>query len=263
MPFKENLLKKIRINTLAQNVGNSIAPSGSEKRMDTETMRRLLEIGEYAHHRERDMELYILEDSESEKKRILVLDNDLPIYNTTIADVAMRKSPTVKEMVSIRNAMKILSDSDVVESRKEQSLQSIQQQCIDRLDLSFEPSDLDEIEKDGAVSLEKAYADGVTEALDLFAELLAYVPAPEKFRLSNYKIMGHLQKKDTGELLFGPVVIYSLIHNTLRLTDQTLSSLNKDDAEMISKITAEKIKPAREGAQVFAFLKEAVLSGKH
>ncbi len=263
MTFRENLLKKIRIKALAQQVSNSIAPSGSEKRMDTETMRSLLEMGEYAHQKERDLELYILEDSGSEKKRILVLDNDLPIYHTTIADVAMRKSPTVKEMVNIRNAMKILNDADVVLSRKEQSLESIRQQCIERLDLSFEPSDMDEIEKDGAVSLERSYTDGVTEALDLFAELLEYVPAPQRFRISNHKIIGRLQTKDTGELLFGPVVIYSLIHNTLRLIDQPISSLNKDDAEMILKVAGEKIKPSGEGAPVFAFLKEAVLSGRH
>ncbi len=263
MSFKENLLKKIRINTLAQRIGNTIAPSGSEKRMDMKNMRSLLEIGEYVCQKERDMELYILEDSGGEKKKILVLDNDLPIYHTTIADLAMRKSPTVKEMLNIRNAMKILNDSDVVLSKKEQSLQSIRQQCIDRLDLSFEPSDIDEIEKDGAVSLERSYTDGVTQSLDLFAELLGYVPAPEKFRLSNHKIIGRLQRKDTGELIFGPVVIYSLIHNTLRMTEQILSSLNKDDAEMIPKLAAEKIKPSGEGAQVFAFLKKAVLSEKH
>ncbi|MEZ4528654.1 MAG: hypothetical protein R2941_22300 [Desulfobacterales bacterium] len=263
MSFRQNLLKKIQINKLAQKIRSTIAPSGSEKRMDLETMRSLLEMGEYAHQKERDLDLYILEDSGSEKKKILVLDNDLPIYHTAAEDVAMRKSPTVKEMLNIRNAMKILNDKDVVLSKKEQSLESIRQQCIDRLDLSFSPADLDEIEKDGAVSLERAYADGVTEALDLFAELLGYVPAPEKFRISNYKIMGHLRKKDTGELLFGPAVLYSLIHSTLRLMDQTLSSLSKEDAEMIPKIAAEKIKASQEGAQVFAFLKQAVLSGTH
>ena len=55
----------------------------------------------------------------------------------TVADVGMRKSPTIREMVSIRNAMKILSDADVVASKKEASVRTIQEECLSALDLSF------------------------------------------------------------------------------------------------------------------------------
>ena len=84
----------------------------------------------------------------------------------------MRKSPYIKEMVSIRNAIKILKDSDVKISTKEDSLRTIQKECIDLLDLSFNESDIREIEADGAKSLERDYADGVIECLILFADLL-------------------------------------------------------------------------------------------
>ena len=53
------------------------------------------------------LDLYI-KDIDAEKTRILVLDNDLAIYNTSVYDVAMRKSPTVKEMMNPFNVVKIL-----------------------------------------------------------------------------------------------------------------------------------------------------------
>ena len=49
----------------------------------------------------------------------------------------MRKSPTIKEMISIRNAFKIINDKDVKISTKDESLKTIQKECIDLIDLSF------------------------------------------------------------------------------------------------------------------------------
>ena len=63
------------------------------------------------------MDLYILGNT-AKKKKILVLDNGLAIYHTTIEDVCMRKSPSVKEMISIRNTIKILNDEDVILGKK-------------------------------------------------------------------------------------------------------------------------------------------------
>ena len=41
----------------------------------------------------------------------------LPIFRTAVADVAMRKNSTVREMVNIPNGVKILGDKDVEESK--------------------------------------------------------------------------------------------------------------------------------------------------
>ena len=134
MAFKENILKKIAINKTAKQVIHSIGPPDSGRKVDKAAMRQLLEMSPYTYRKERGLDLY-LEDIESEKKKILVLDNDLAIYHTHIEDVALRKSPTVKEMISIRNAIKILSDSDVVTSKKEASVKTIQRECIEKLDI--------------------------------------------------------------------------------------------------------------------------------
>ncbi len=258
MSFKENLLKKIKIDKLAAQVIASIGPPDSTRKVDKDKMRRLLEMGSYTYRRERDLDLY-LQDVETERGKILVLDNDLAIYDTVVEDVALRKSPTIKEMISIRNAIKILNDSDVVVSKKAESVKTIQKECIDLLDLTFDKTDLDEIARDGSASLEREYADGVIEALDLFAEILVYVDAPKAFRISHHKIIGALSKKASGEVEFGPMVLYGIIHNAIRLIEQRIGSFDKGKIEYIQNVASGKEAPTTEGAEVFQYLKKIAL----
>jgi hypothetical protein len=256
MSFKENLFKKIEINRMAEKVLNSIGPPGSERKVDKETMRRLLEMSDYQYRRMRDVDLYI-QKGDTGLEKILVLDNELAIYRTTPEDVALRKSPRVKEIMNIRNIFKIMNDKDVVVSKREASLDTIQQECIDMLDLSFDITDLEEIEKDGSVSLDRDYTDGVLESLSFFAELLGYIPAPMAFKISHHHILGSLSKKETGELLFGPMVIYSMIHNTLRLIDEQIGSYDKAKIEHLHCIASGKEEASIEGHNVFKYLKKA------
>ncbi|MGI9568514.1 MAG: hypothetical protein ACR2PH_01960, partial [Desulfobulbia bacterium] len=246
MSFKENLLTKIKINRLAGKVIASIGPAESGKKVDKEAMRSLLEMSPYQHQKERDLDLYI-EGMDQEQKKIFVLDNELPIYQTTVDDVVVRKSPLIKEMVKIRNIIKILKDSDVKLSRKAESVIAIQKECVNQLDLSFNAADIDEIAKDGQASLERDYPDGVIECLELFAELLDYKPAPKAFQLSRHKIIGALTSKAGEEVLYGPMIIYSLIHGTLKLIEDRMSSFDKTKMELIQQIAAGKQKAAVEG----------------
>lgn len=257
MPFKENLLTKLKIDRLAARVIASIAPAGSGIKVDKDAMRGLLELSAYQYQKVRDLDLYV-EDIDPQQKKIFVLDNELPIYRTTIDDVAMRKSPLIKEMVKIPNIIKILKDADVKLSRKDESVRAIQKACIERLDLSFNQSDIDEIAEDGKVSLERDYADGVVECLELFAEILNYRPAPQAFQLSRHKIIGKLTPKAGDEVLYGPIVIYSLIHGSLKLISDRVSSFDTAKIELIQQIAAGKQKAALEGPDVFEYLKNAV-----
>jgi hypothetical protein len=160
-------------------------------------MRRFLEACSYPVRKERDLELYIL-SGDIKMGRFLVLDNDLAIYKTSVKDILIRKSPTIKEMISIRNAVKILRDSDVVISKKAESVKTIRKECIGKLDLSFDRSDLDTIAKDGVAALERKDRDGVLESLSLFAELLVYTIAPRIFQISNHHVFGLLTKEENG-----------------------------------------------------------------
>jgi len=258
MSFKENLLEKMEIDNLTRKVLGSIGPPESGRKVDRDAMRNLLEFGSFAFKRERDLDLFLMAP-DIDRGRILVLDNELAIYHTTIADVAMRKSPTLKEMISIRNAIKILNDGDVVVSKKEDSVKTIQKECISLLDLSFDKSDLDDIEKDGVVSLESGYAEGVVESLSLFAEILTYESPAKAFKISHYKIFGKLNKKESGELVYGPMVIYSLIHNRLKLIDEPIGSFDKEKIDWVQEVASGKENPAGEGPYVFQYLKEAAV----
>ena len=261
MSFKENLITKLKINRLAAKVIDSIGPVESGSKVDKDAMRSLLELSPYHYEKSRDLDLYV-QETDQEQKTIFVLDNELPIYKTTINDVTMRKSPLIGEMVKIRNIIKILKDSDVKLSRKEKSVKAIQKECIDQLDLSFNESDIDEIAKDGQAALERDYSDGVIECLELFAELLNYEPAPKAFQLGRHKILGALSSKAGGEVLYGPLVIYSLIHGTLRLIDEQISSFDKGKIEFIQQVAVGKQKATLEGADVFEYLKNCVLKEK-
>ncbi|MCP4692135.1 MAG: hypothetical protein GY859_29080 [Desulfobacterales bacterium] len=257
MSFKENLLKKIEIDAMARTVISTIGPLESGLKVDKETMRRLLEIGGFEYTRVRDLDLYILE-GDANAGKLLVLDNDLPVYQTSAADVALRKSPYVKEMVSIRNIIKILKDTDVVILKKEESVRAVQRACVGMLDFSHEKSDLEEIEAEGAASLENGYSDGVIESLSLFAELLGWRPPPAPFRIRHHHIIGALTKQDDGETIYGPMALYSLAYDSLKLVEWRASSLNKEQTRRLQRIASGKEDPSAEGASVFNHLANLV-----
>ena len=259
MSFKENIIKKIKINEMSKKVINSLAvDSEGVHRIDKETMRRLLKESSYELKRERELDLYIYQPDNGVK--ILVLDNALPIYKTTIEDVVLRKSPEIKEMLSIRNIIKILNDKDVVESKGADSVKTIQQHCINRLDLGFDESDIRKIEDDGKDALENCNSSKVIETINIFAELLGYSLPPKVFRMKNIKILGGLNQMEDGENLFGPIVSYNTDQNEIKLiNDYTGQDDREKTANMLHEIILGDEKASKEGVGVFEFLRKKVL----
>ena len=259
MSLKENLLKKIQINKLSRKVLQTIAPAESGLKIDKDAMRNLLDIGPYEYRKERDLDLFI-EQPDDGQSVILVLDNELPIYKTTVEDVLIRKSPYTKEMLNIRNIIKILKDSDVKISRKEASVEIVQKKCLERLDLTYKESDITAMAKEGSDSLENGYTDGVMESLTLFSELLGYQPPPRAFRVPHHEIFGALSEKASGEFLYGPVVGLSLVDNSLRIIEDQVSNMDKTKIDAFQKAIQGKKKADVEGPEVFRYLKEQVLN---
>lgn len=259
MGFKENLRKKIEIDALADKVMRSIGSAESGSKVDKDAMRQLLEMSDYQHRREREMDLY-LHDGDADKGIILVLDNDLTIYDSTLDDVVMRKNPVIKEMVSIRNVIKILNDKDVVVSRKAQSVERIRSECLAKLDLSWKPEDIADIAREGIASLHSNYAEGVIEVLQMFSELLDYRKPPQPLRMHHFQIYGRLQETpDAAGQQYGPVVLYSLAHNEMKLIEREIRTWEPADVEYYHAVAAGAEKPDKEQDAVFEFLKEAVL----
>lgn len=263
MSFRENLLHKIEINRLADKVCHSIASASYEsgRKVDKDAMRKLLKFGNYTLRQERDLDLY-LRHPDRDKGLILVLDNDLTIYDATIDDVVMRKSPLIKEMVSIRKVIKILNDSDVVVSRKDESVRRIQAESLAGLDLSYTDADIADITRDGIASLHSTYAEGVKESLALLAEILGYRPPSKAFSVRHYEIYGALVKKDSGEIVYGPAALYSLMNNELLLIDQAIGSFDKEKMAYYQKVGAGEQPAPFKGEDAFYYLKEAVINQK-
>jgi hypothetical protein len=258
MPFKENLLKKIQIKRLSEKVLNSLGSPDSGKKLDKQAMQSLLAMNGFTHQKTRDLDLFV-KDAGHGKKRILVLGNELAFFDATVEDVAMRRSPTLKEMISIRNAFKILNDKDIVISKGASTLETIRQECLDGLDLTYSDSDLEEIVQDGITALNNKYADGVVEALELFGEILAYDSAPKVFQLRHCRLYGRVTRATSGNIRFGPVVIYSLMQNALKLSDETVTGVSNQAVEHFQRIVDGAAAAAFEGPDVMYELKRRAL----
>lgn len=259
MGFRENLLKKMEIDRLADQVRQSLAPVEGQQRIDSAAMRALLEMSSYRHHREGDLDLYCQEDEDG-TPLILVLDNGLNLYRTTIADVVLRKSPTLKEMISIRNAIKILNDKDVLISRKADTLQRIQKELIDALDLAYTRDDIEAIAQDGREALKNNYPDGIIEVVTLFCELLGYQKAPKAFQLPHQHVWGAAQTVDGGQARMTPTILFSLMRNHLKMIETPIATLDKAGMAHFQKVAKGDAKPDFEGAAVLDALVEKVLN---
>lgn len=253
MTFKENLLRKIEIDGLAEKAVHSLAPRGDVFRIDKQAMEKLLLAANYKKIKERELDIFVPK-GEADAKIVLVLDSGLCLYKTDIKDAVMRKSPNIKEMVKLKNIIKILNDSDVLISRKEKTIDIIRKQGIGLLDFSFTKSDIDEIRLDGLASFDGNYKEGTIEALELFAQILGYEKSPAEFEMRHYNIWGKINKE---EGTFGPAVIFDMMHNRLNLCRKKfkISSEKEEFKNMVKKLQ----KADSNAEEVFDFLRAKAL----
>lgn len=258
MSFKENLLQKMKIDRLAEKVAASIGTPDAVRRFDREAMRRMMALSPYTFRRERDLDLFV-RTADAGGKRIFVLDNELKLFRGEIADVAMRKSPTVREMISIRNAIKILNDKDIVISRGRETVEGLRDECIAQLDLSFAPEDIDAIAQEGTASLENHYADGVIENLLLLADLLDFVKAPPSLQRAHFTVLSARTSGGNGVDRLGPVVVYAAATNALTFFNDRIDS---DDSARVARFRqrmAGDEEADLKGPAVFSWMRDQVL----
>ena len=257
MAFKDNLRKKLEIDDLVRRIKATMGPTESGRRIDKTLVRNLLAEGHYEKIVERDLELYRL-PPKGDNPRLLVLDNDLPIYSTAVEDVVLRKSPIVKEMLNIRNVMKILNDADVVTSKKETSLETLREELVRALDLRFTKDDIEDLVYDGRSALENSYVEGVQETLRLFAELLGYAAPPKALQRPHTTIWGFPGGR-SGQRRFGPLVIYDPMHHSLKRIQKPIDLSDPDDLQRFEAVVSKSAAPDQEGEAVFEVLGQSVL----
>lgn len=259
MGFRENLLKRITINDLVKTVDVTIGTAQSGAKVDKKSMKKLLDMSTFDLHKDRDMDLYT-RPLEGETHQILVLDNELPLFETSLEDVLLRRNPTVKEMISIRNAIKILNDKDVVKFRRNQTLDFIHKDLLKDLDLTFAHQDIESMFKQAVQALSNGDIGEVMESICLFAEILGYVPAPPLFEIKKHKVWGKSVKDKSGKTLFGPMVIYNQDSNRLVLWPESFEKLDPGRVETLFEQGNVKTSRGKEGAEVFNFLMEKTLA---
>ncbi len=260
MAFKENLKKKILTNRLSRTVCQSIGSPDSTRKIDKESMRKLLALSPFVSAKRRDLELYFRE-LEPGIGEVISLDNELSLYgNTTVDDVALRRSPVVKEMVNIRNIVKILSDKDIRICKGGDTVHHVQNLALGLLDLSFSEEDVQELVDDGIDAMAREDSDAVSETIDLFVELLGYESVPAAVLVNDYVMYGDQHERGNGQDSYGPIVMYNDRTNVLRMIKQTVFMDDPGAQTLIPGVALGEIEPDAEGSEVLRFLKQAALA---
>ena len=263
MSFKENLLKKIRLDKRREDVLRSLNTASGIVTVDKQSMRHMLDQAGLRHIKLRNIDIFIPEDaSETEANHVFVLDNELAVYNTTVNDVLLRKEPTLKEMISIRNAIKILNDSDVIVSKKEVSVEYIYQKCLAGIDCSFTDADIKQLEYDGRAAVEWKDSSAIKEVLLLFGELLGFSSAPKALRVEHATIAGVKSLNNKDEEVFSPLVVYSLTDDSLKLIQEAINIKERESLDLFHNVAKGLRDPSLQGPSVIKYLAEAVLK-KH
>jgi hypothetical protein len=257
--FKENLTKKLLIDKLSKTIARSLGSPALSRKIDKESMRSLLALSPFGAEKRRDLELFFRE-LDSGMGEILVLDNELPLYhNTSVDDVVLRRSPELKEMISIRNIIKILNDSDILMYKGRESVAYVQDRALELLDLRYDRKDIEEMADDGIRALAGADSTGVEDTLELFFEVLGYESLPAEVTANDYIMFGARHgERDIDERL-GPIVMYNDKTNVLRLITQQISMNDPIAKDLIPSVALGEIEPDAEEFRVFHFLKEQVL----
>jgi len=258
MSFQENLLRKIELDRLAARVAASIGTIQARHPIDREAMRSLLELSPYQYQHERDLDLYV-KPVEGELNMILVLDNELPIFRSTVKDVVTRRSPRTLEMWSFRTIRRILVDSDIKVSTGEDSVAAVLKDAVALLDLAYTDKDIEDLAREGMAWLAGGEAGGVEKTLTLFGALLGYEKPPKSFGLDQTVCYGVSAAGPDNEVVFGPLVLYRPADNSLAWIDRSFSRSDREQMEFLRSLAAGRASVPVTGDAVFQKLRASVL----
>jgi hypothetical protein len=256
--FKENLLQKIELERLAYRVIASCGTEQARHPVDKEAMVRLLELSPYQYQRERDLDLYVKPD-EGELKIILVLDNELPIFRSTVKDVVTRRSPRTLEMWNFRTIRNILVDSDIKMSTTGKSVETVLRDAVEQLDLTYTDTDIENLAREGMAWLAGSDAGGVGKSLALFGALLGYEKPSKYFGLDHTVSYGVSASGPDNDVVFGPLVLYRPADNTLAWIDQSFSRSDREQMKFLRSVATGQTSVPMTGDAVFEKLQANVL----
>jgi hypothetical protein len=255
MSFKENLKAKIKLNRLFQSLVSTMRETPGRRWLDKGLTTELLAMTDFEHKKVRDLHLYI-RPLEGEIMEVAVLDNELPIYHTTVADVTLRKSPYWQQMFSIRNVKKIMNDHDVIASKGKESLKRLHANALALLDLTYTSDDLALLQRDARQGLEQKSIAQIQESLDLFFELLDFQPVSLGVLEPGFQSFARPKLNGGVVATFEHLVLFNEENLSLGLKKGAFSPQSDSDLAWVMQYARGEETADLQGIDVFEFLAE-------
>jgi len=258
MSFKENLKAKINLDRLLQKLVSTIKEPPGKWWLDKVLTHELLGMTDLEQKKFRDLHLYI-RPLEGEIMEVLVFDNELPIYHTSVADVALRKSPRWQEMFSIRNIKKIMNQHDVLVSKGKESLKRLHANALALLDLTYTRDDLAMLLEDARQGLEQKSIAQIEESFDLFFELLDFEPVSLGGQEQDLQIFARPKLNGGAVPAFEHLILFDEENLSLGLKKGVFSPQSDLDPAWVMQYTRGGERADLQGIDVFEFLAEMAL----
>ena len=258
MSFKENLRTKINLDRLLQKLVSTIREPPGRWWLDKVLTQELLDMTDLKHEKVSYLHLYI-RPLEGEIMEVLVFDNELPIYHTTVADVALRKSPYWQQMFSIRNIRKIMNDKDVIISKGKESLKRIHANALALLDLTYTGDDLALLLEGARQGLDQKSTAQIQESFDLFFELLDFQPVSLGVLEKDLQIFAGPKLNGGAVPAFEHLILFDEGNLSLGVKKGAFSPENDLDLAWVIKYARSEGPADLKDIDVFKFLVELAL----
>ena len=257
MSFKENLKAKIKVDRLFQRLVSTTREPPGRRWLDKDLTKELLARTDFEYKKVRGLHLYI-RPLEGAIMEVAVLDNELPIYHTTVDDVTLRKSPYWQQMFSIRNVRKIMNDHDVIASKGKESLKRLHARALGLLDLTHTRDDVALLLEDARRGLEQKSISQIQESLNFFFELLHFQPV--SLEVLEPSVQSFARPKLNGGPVpsFEHLVLFDEEKLWLGLKKGAFSPQNDSDLAWVLKRARGEERADLQDTEVFEFLAELV-----
>jgi hypothetical protein len=226
--------------------------------LDKGLTKKLLAMTDFEHKKVRDLHLYI-RPLEGENMEVAVLDNELPIYHTTVDDVTLRKSPYWQQMFSIRNVRKIMNDHDVIASKGKESLKRLHANALALLDLTYTRDDLALLLEDARRGLEQKSISQVQESLQLLFELLDFQPLSLEALEPGFQSFARPKPNGGTAPTFEHLILFNEDNLSLGLKKGSFSPQSDLDLAWVLQYARGEEKADLQGIDVFEFLAELAM----
>jgi len=194
---------------------------------------------------------------------VAVLDNELPIYHTTVDDVTLRKSPYWQQMFSIRNVRKIMNDHDVIATKGKESLKRLHANALALLNLTYTRDDLAPLLEDARRGLEQKSIAQTQGSLDLFLELLDFQPVSLEVLEPGFQSFARPKLNGGVVPTFEHLVLLNEENLSLGLKKGTFSPQSDSDLGWVMQYARGEKTADLQGIEVFEFLAELAVLKAH